>query len=308
MSLNLVETVEQFLVSHPEEKFTARRIAEWIFENHTEECRRKQKRSVAMVVPLDNDDALIQQIAAEIGSRRPRLQAKNPCIKITESRPRQYYFTEKTDREEVEKAENKKNQTGEHALYPLLVDFLWSEQNVRSKRIDEKSSKNSHGANGNYWLHPDIVGMENLAGDWHRDINDCVTHYAGKRARLWSFEVKMQINRSNVRKAFFQAVSNSSWANFGYLVATEIQGADTLKELRILSAAHGIGVIRLEAGNPSESEIEIPAKERSEIDWDTVNRLAKENKRFLEYVNLVTQFYQTQKVIEAKWDEPSGLN
>jgi hypothetical protein len=30
------------------------------------------------------------------------------------------------------------------------------------------------------------------------------------------------------------AVSNSSWANFGYLVAAEIEGQDTLKELRML--------------------------------------------------------------------------
>jgi hypothetical protein len=37
-----------------------------------------------------------------------------------------------------------------------------------------------------------------------------------------------QANRSNVRECFFQAVSNSSWANFGYLVAAEIEGQDTL--------------------------------------------------------------------------------
>jgi len=36
-------------------------------------------------------------------------------------------------------------------------------------------------------------------------------------------------------------VSNSSWANFGYLVASELVGVDTMKELRILSSLHGIG-------------------------------------------------------------------
>jgi hypothetical protein len=99
------------------------------------------------------------------------------------------------------------------------------------------------------------------------------------------------INRSNVRECFFQTVSNSSWANFGYLVAAEIEGQDTLKELRMLFAAHGIGLIKLDAENPSESQILIPAKERGEVAWDTVNRLANENKDFLEYVKLIKQFY-----------------
>jgi len=49
----------------------------------------------------------------------------------------------------------------------------------------------------------------------------------------------------------FQAVSNSSWANFGYLVAAEIGGTDTLKELRMLFAARGIGFIKLDVDNPS---------------------------------------------------------
>ena len=58
--------------------------------------------------------------------------------------------------------------------------------------------------------------------------------------------MKLLLNRSNVRESFFQAVSNSSWANFGYLVAAEVVGADTLKELRMLYAAHGIGLIQLD--------------------------------------------------------------
>lgn len=86
---------------------------------------------------------------------------------------------------------------------------------------------------------------------------------------------------------FFQAFSNSSWANFGYRVASEIEGEDTLKELRILSSLHGIGFIRLEAENHPESQIMIPAKERSAVDWDTINRLSQENKDFLNYIKLI---------------------
>gem|GEM_PF-1469222 len=114
--------------------------------------------------------------------------------------------------------------------------------------------------------------MEDLGADWHREVRDCVNQYSDKRTKLWSFEAKLLINRSNVRECFFQAVSNSSWANFGYLVAAEIEGQDTLKELRMLFAAHGIGLIKLDADNPAESQVLIPARERDEIDWDMANR------------------------------------
>ena len=190
----------------------------------------------------------------------------------------------------------------EHDLYPILTEFLWSELELYSKQIDEKRSLNFRGAGGNKWFYPDLVGMEDLICSWHREIKNCMQQYADKKTKLWSFEVKILINRSNVREVFFQAVSNSSWANFGYLVASEIEGADTLKELRMLSSLHGIGFIRLDAENPSESQIMIPAKERTEIDWDTANRLTEENRDFLSYVTLIRQFYQTGDMKRSDWD------
>lgn len=311
MALNLANTVVEFLQQNPEQKFTAREIANWIFETYPDECRQKQKRSTATVNPLDNETALLQQIVAEIGSRRQRLQKHHPEVKTTEGRPRKYYFTESTDSAEIDNAESHEPSPAtkangsvvkEHDLYPILSEFLRSELKLYSKRIDEKRSRNSRGAGGNKWLYPDLVGMEDLSCDWQREIKDCVQQYADKKTKLWSFEVKILINHSNVREVFFQAVSNSSWANFGYLVASEIEGADTLKELRMLASLHGIGFIRLDAENPSESQIMIPARERTEIDWDTANRLTEENKDFLEYIKLIRQFYQTGEIRQSDWD------
>ena len=54
MALNLANTVVEFLQQNPEQKFTAREIANWIFETYPDECRQKQKRSTATVNPLDN--------------------------------------------------------------------------------------------------------------------------------------------------------------------------------------------------------------------------------------------------------------
>lgn len=80
--------------------------------------------------------------------------------------------------------------------------------------------------------------------------------------RLWSFEVKKTLTVANIRKCFFQAVSNSSWAHEGYLVATAIADDRVEQELRMLSALHGIGVILLDPENPSESEILLPAQKK----------------------------------------------
>lgn len=311
MALNLSKKTIEFLEKNPEKRFTAREIAQWIFTTYPDECRMKQQRSKAKVTPLTDDLSLLQQLVAEIGAHRIHLQKQYPQIKTTEERPRKYYYTNESDEAEIKNAEIEETPLkktgvetvlkGEHVYYPKLAEYLFSQLNVYSKRIDEKRSSNTRGPNGNRWLYPDIVGMEDLSEDWNREIKDCVKEYSDKKTKLWSFEVKVLINRSNVREVFFQAVSNSSWANFGYLVAGEFSGNDTLKELRMLSSLHGIGIIRLDVEDPSESEILIPAKEKTEIDWNIANRLADENPDFLSYIKNVRQFYQTGDIHKHNW-------
>ena len=309
MALNLAKAVISYLKERPDEKLTARQIAEWIFVTFPDECQAKKLSSQY----VSTDAELVQQLVAEISSQRPRLQKRHPELKTTEGRPRKYYYSEKSDVAEVAAAEgvvtapltdSSDAKLGEHGMYPLLSLYLWEEFGVYSKRIDEKRSSNKRGPNGNRWLYPDVVGMEDLGAEWHQEVRDCVNQYSDKRTKLWSFEAKLLINRSNVRECYFQAVSNSSWANFGYLVAAEIEGQDTLKELRMLFAAHGIGLIKLDVDNPAESQVLIPARERDEIDWDMANRLATENRDFLDYVKLVKQFYQTGEARLADWDVP----
>lgn len=307
MALNLSKTVRQFLSERPDEKFTARQMAEWIFENFPAECQKKKENSDS----IKTDAELVQQLVRELSSQRPALQKGNPQIKTTEGRPRRYYWTEKTDQDEVTEAEEvdigirpvSASSSKESDLYPLLSKYLRSELGIFSKRIDEKKSSNKKGAKGNKWLYPDLVGMEDLTFDWHKEIKDVVKEYADKKTKLWSFEVKVLLNRSNVREAFFQAVSNSSWANFGYLVAAEVEGADTMKELRMLYSLHGIGLIKVDPQNSADSQILIPARERLDVDWATCNRLTQENKDFLQVMKLVRQFYQTDDPRPKDWDQ-----
>ncbi len=312
MGLNLRKTIVDFLKARPEERFTARQIGLWVFDNYREACEEKRAQSKQ---DLANDEDFLMQLTAEISSNRPDIQRRHPEIKTTESRPRRYFYSTVSDEAEVARIEggavtpelpvgNAASQS-EHELYPLLARYLYSVWGIHPKRIDEKRASNRRGPNGNKWLFPDLVGIEDLSADWESEVKDCVNQYGDKRARLWSFEVKLLLNRSNVREAWFQAVSNSSWANFGYLVAKEVQD-DTMKELRILSAAHGIGLIRLNVDDPSESEVLIPARDRTNVDWDACNRLAKENADFMLFIKLVRQFHQTGELRAVDWDVSVG--
>jgi hypothetical protein len=294
------------------QRLIAREIASIIMLKYPDQCSDKRLRSRASVTPLDTDEAMLQQIVAEIGAQRKGLENRFG-VKTTEERPRKYYFSTQADSAEVAAVESSKMvqispaeafapKLFEADLYPILSEFLLNELNIYSKRIDEKRSRQRNGPDGNKWLYPDLVGIEDLTANWERSVVECVSASSETRTKLYSFEVKLLLNRSNVRECFFQTVSNSSWANFPYLVAAEIQGGETLSELRVLSGTHGVGIIRLDPSNPSESEILIPAKERPTIDWNSANRLAASSTDFIEYLNLVRQFYQTKDLRPNDWD------
>lgn len=310
MALNLGKRLIDFLQSNKDTTFTAREIAQWVFTQFPDECAEKKAASTGQYIKTDAD--LVQQLVAEISSKRPGMQKQQPQLKTTEGRPRRYYWTDKDASAEVEAAEAPEEllltnpaapaKLSEHELYPKLAAYLMAEYKLYACRIDEKRSSNKSGSGANEWLHPDMAGLEDLSCDWTRELRDCVGVLAERRARLWSFEVKLLVNRSNVRKSYFQAVSNSSWAHFGYLVAAVVEGDDTMKELRMLAANHGIGVIQLDSETPSESQILIPARERPEIDWDMCNRLTEENGDFVDYISRVRRFYQTGETRVQEWD------
>ncbi len=190
----------------------------------------------------------------------------------------------------------------EELMYPMLTEYLEEVFDLKSMRIDEKRSKNNRGQGGNTWLHPDIVAMQPMPQNMSRIVKNCISNSSGPKMRLWSFEVKLELNVSNIRKCFFQAVSNSSWANEGYLVTNRIKDETTAEELRMLSALHGIGVIVLDTINPINSSIVLPANPKPDVDWKSVDRIVKENKDFVEYIESVDTYLQTGKVRDGDWD------
>jgi len=198
----------------------------------------------------------------------------------------------------------------ERDLHPLLVAYAYGDTHFKAnlKTIyQEKSAKAVKGQNE--WLHPDLVGVYFPFRDYKQETLEIQNHLSITSVKLYSFELKIALNFGNLRQSYFQAVSNSSWAHEGYLVAVEIDDDPTFKdEVRRLNNAFGIGIIKLNAENIYESDILFPARIKSDIDWDTVNRLAQENSNFNDFLKLITEDCKLGKVKSQydrimKWDE-----
>jgi hypothetical protein len=309
--LSQSQKIVELLKANPNEKFNARKIAEQIVDSYPEDYRDKRQNP-----RFADEKAFISQVVAEIGSQKDQI-VKNDTHVFWQDKPRPRVYWYNPDKvvgeilPEIDESEDDtpevstiaESSFSERDLYPILIDYLKTELNLYCQRIDEKRSKNSRGSGGNQWLHPDIVAMQPVDKEWNELIRSCVKQGAGQSVRLWSFEVKKELTGSNARKSFFQAVSNSSWANEGYLVATSILDSSVEQELRMLSALHGIGVILLNPENPSESEMMLPAKSRAEVDWQSVNRILVENADFKDYIELVSTYYQTGRVRARDWNK-----
>ncbi|MEI2265441.1 COG2958 family protein [Erwinia sp. CGal63] len=294
------------LQANPEEQFTARQLAQKIIDHYSAELAEKRQNP-----RFTSDEDFLSQIAAEIGGSRT-IQAKMLCPQVMtrdKPRPRLFYWGEPAvEHEDIDITPEPTVETisfSEHSLYPILIEYLSQEEGLFCRRIDEKRSSNNKGLGGNHWLYPDIVALEPLGKEWDAVVQNCVRHSEGRLTRLWSFEVKKQLNRSNVRECFFQAVSNSSWAHFGYLVATEInedKQRSVERELQMLCALHGIGVVLLDPYDFTNSQTLIPARERTSVDWQSVNRLVVENRDFEYFIELVTGYHQTGKIHKSLWN------
>jgi len=293
--LTLTEIITQVLKNNPNQYFTAKEVAENVFKKFPDWCESKKQNSKQ---DLSTDNKLINQIKSEILSKIVALQKKDSNYQILEEKPRKLFYSTKNN---VEKSDNVqqviKGNFSENDLYPLLARYLGTGHKVYSKRIDEKRSKNSRGQGGNKWLFPDMVGLEIASETWLEDIRNFSKNFTSE-VKLWSFEVKKKIDSSNVREVFFQTVSNSSWANYGYLATSEIIGRETIKELRILAGLHGIGVIRMNMDDITKSEIIFSARERT-IDWNNANRLAEENTDFKEYMIEINAIYKNPSIREG---------
>ncbi|MDM1377709.1 hypothetical protein [Myroides marinus] len=177
----------------------------------------------------------------------------------------------------------RKDDYKERDLHKLLTSFLKS-TDIYAKTIFHEQSSNSKD-NHQKWIHPDIVGIQFL--NLHSKVNQTFLKAINKLDvfKISSFELKREINSDyELKKTFFQAVSNSSWANYGYLVAFEISESLN-EEMERLNQSFGIGIIELKA-NPYESKILFPSKYK-DLDFKTIDKLCKINKDFESFIEQI---------------------
>jgi len=224
-------------------------------------------------------------------------------------RPTKFYLKELYAQEnpqdiqkKVEAAEKKetteKLKLKERELPPFLVKYLNEDIHFKafSKTIyHESSSRRTKGMNK--WLHPDVVSVYFPFQDYEAHTTSLQKALNSSRVKLFSFEIKTYVDFSNLREYYFQAVSNSSWAHEGYLVCHSIASdADLLDELRRLNNSFGIGIIKLDTKEVAQSEVLLPAKESTELNWDTIDRLASENQDFRDFMESIKEDIQLGKV------------
>ncbi len=202
------------------------------------------------------------------------------------------------ENEEEDQMEEKKTRSNERDLHPFLAAFAINDShfNAHLKTVyHEKTDKNQRGLNE--WLHPDIVGVYFSFQFYEKDVSHTQKSLSINGAYLYSFEMKWRLKIGNLRKYYFQAVSNSSWANEGYLVARDIDYSIELNdELERLNNAFGIGVIQLIPDDLSASVIVHPAKMKPAIDWDTANKLAKKNPDFRNFLSTVARDWNNSDI------------
>ncbi len=195
----------------------------------------------------------------------------------------------------------------ERDLHPLLVKFADSYYHFRGAKLKTIFHENSNKAKKGYnkWLHPDLVGVYYSFNDQVREyekvIIDFQNDFSIVATKLFSFELKVKIDISNLREYYFQAVSNSSWANEGYLVTLELEKG-IIDEVRRLANSFGIGLIKLNAQNFEDGQIIVPATNRKQLDIDAMDRLASENKDFSLFLQNIIDDNKIKKV-NSKYDK-----
>lgn len=189
----------------------------------------------------------------------------------------------------------------ERALHKYLSYYVYTYQFIYTKTIfHEESNKKKY----SQWLHPDIAGVYFPIEKWESEVLDLSKEVGSIGIKLFSYELKRKLSFNNLRESYFQAVSNSSWANEGYLVAAEIdQDEEFQQELKRLSNSFGIGLIRLDIDDPDSSETIYPARLKESVDIETINRIAQVNHNFKEFLKRIKSDLTSNEIRKEKYDK-----
>jgi len=182
----------------------------------------------------------------------------------------------------------------EKSLHRPLITFLASPRmNIHAVTIPHENSTKSDKAQT--WTHPDIVGVQliNLTNNESKTLQRVIN--TSSAFKISSIEVKIRINSDkDLKEGFFQAVSNSSWANYGYLAALEFRDDRHIREeMERLNESFGIGFIEISA-TAFESKILYPSRYR-DLDFRTIDKLCGNNERFKSFIEKINSVLNNQQ-------------
>jgi hypothetical protein len=189
----------------------------------------------------------------------------------------------------------------ERDLHKFLTYFVYTNYKILTKTISaQKSLKKER--NTDKWRHPDMVGV--YYPNWESDIVEISKEVGNFGIRLYSYELKRDLNNTNLRETFFQAVSNSSWANEGYLVAADInEDEEFYDEFKRLNNFFGIGLIKISIDDPSASKIIFQSKQKEDVDIEAMNILSKINTDFKGLIKDIRVDYDHYPERRGKYDD-----
>lgn len=177
----------------------------------------------------------------------------------------------------------------ERSLHKLFCSFLRTRSIYAKTIFHEKSSSRVDSAQK--WVHPDIIGVQ--FEEFKNDATLALLKAAEPKesVHIYSYEMKKKIDTDyTLKQCYFQALSNSSWANFGYLVAFEIN-EDLDEEMERLNNAFGIGIILMQA---NDSKILYQAREKS-LDYNTIEKLNNLNPDFCSFIEKLSKVMNASK-------------
>ncbi|GAA7576820.1 COG2958 family protein [Helicobacter pylori] len=220
-----------------------------------------------------------------------KAQEKPVLIALKDAAKEPVLNTEKPSAPNAKIAHNKI--AHERDLHPFLTYMAFGNENLKcyTKTIfHEGSLKSPKGMDR--WLYPDMVGVRFL----HAELsNENLIAFSKKfdtlPVKLVSFELKREISVNNCRECYFQAISNSSWANEGYLVGCHIDthNPQLMDLLKRLHASFGIGMIDLRT-NEDKSAILLNAKYKEKIDYTMTQELSEKNPKFSTFLKSVVDY------------------
>ncbi|GAA9937437.1 COG2958 family protein [Helicobacter pylori] len=226
--------------------------------------------------------------ALKKGEELPFLKAQeNPVLIALKSAPKEPVLNAQKSSIPGTKIAHERN------LHPFLTYMAFFNENLKcyTKTIfHEGSLKSPKGMDR--WLYPDMVGVRFL----HAELsNENLIAFSKKfdtlPVKLVSFELKKEISVHNCRECYFQAISNSSWANEGYLVGRHIDthNPKLMDLLKRLHASFGIGVIDLRT-DENKSAILLNAKYKEKIDYTVALELSEKNEEFSGFLKSVVDY------------------